>query len=293
MKALRNATQMLSFIILMLAQGCVKEFSFENHSASGTLRDASGNCFFNALHGTFYTGITPDNDTAYMEVKVNVLKTGSYTIYTNSQNGLQFAYSGVFDVTGINTIKLKPLGTPINAVPTDFAIRLDTSICFLTLNVQDSAVLRRRGSGDTSELSNWKFTDVKRGKTYKGLFEVNYIFTLGSSKVLVLATKDPKAPGDSSFMINLALPTGEITTGTFTTDSPPNGIVFRTFNDACVNCAGGGLIPTSSGATVLVTITSYNTSTRIVTGTFSGTTIDWFNEVAPIKDGEFSAAVQR
>ena len=72
----------------------------------------------------------------------------------------------------------------------------------------------------------------------------------------------------------------------------PNGLVFKTFSDACINCAGGGLIPISSGATVIFTITSYNPSTKIVTGTFAGTTMDWFNEIAPISGGEFSAVVK-
>jgi hypothetical protein len=285
-------TQMLSFFILILAYGCVKELSFENHGASGTLKDASGSCFFNALHGTFYNGLTPGADSAYMEVQVNVLKTGSYTISTDTQNGLQFASSGVFDATGINIIKLRPEGTPLAAVSTDFTIRFDTSICFLTVNVQDSAVLHRQDTTGTLPFNNWKFTDTKRKITYKGLFDINYIYVLGLSRILVLATKNPQVPGDSSFMINLDLPTGAITTGTFTTDRPPNGIVFKSFSNPCVNCAGGGLIPPASGATVIIIITAYDPATKIVKGTFSGTSIDWLNQVAPIADGEFSAVVE-
>ncbi len=291
MEAVRNTTQMLSFIILILAYGCGKELSFENHIASGTLKDSFGSCFPNTVHGTLYNGLTPGADTMYMEVQVNVLKTGSYKVYTDTQNGLQFIDSGIFNDTGTNIIKLKPNGIPLAAVPTDFTIRFDTSICSLTVNVRDSSILHQNDATDTLPPYNWKFTDTKRGKTYKGLFEVNYILTLGLAKILVLATKDPQVPGDSSFMINLALPTGVITTGAFSTDTPPNGIVFKTFSDACVNCAGGGLIPASSGATVIIIITAYDPTTRIVKGTFSGTSIDWFNEVAPIKDGEFSAVV--
>jgi hypothetical protein len=122
--------------------------------------------------------------------------------------------------------------------------------------------------------------------------ENNYIFILGSLNVLVLSTKNVQAPGDSAFMINIGLPANIIVLGTYTTDEPPTGIVFKTFSDACVNCAGGGLIPRSSGATVSINITGYNEATKIVKGRFSGTTIDWFNEIATIKDGEFSAAIQ-
>jgi len=39
-------------------------------------------------------------------------------------------------------------------------------------------------------------------------------------------------------------------------------------------------------------ITGYDAGTKIVKGTFGGTTIDWFNEIATISDGQFSAVVK-
>lgn len=292
MKAALNTTKIFAFILFIIVFGCAKEYSFESHIAKGTLKDTSGICFVQIIHGTFYNGITPGSDTAYVEVKVNVITTGSYSIFTDMQNGFRFSDSGVFKTAGINIIKLKPVGTPVTHMPTSFIIRFDTSICSVTINVYDSAELHQNNIVDSLSFSNWRFTDVKRGVTYKGIFEHNYIFTLGLLKVLVLSTKDAQAAGDSTFMININLPTGIITTGTYSTDDPPNGMVFKTFSDACVNCAGGGLIPISSGATVIFIITSYDPTTKIVKGTFSGTTIDWFNEIAAIKDGEFSAVVQ-
>ncbi|MBA2561439.1 MAG: hypothetical protein H0V14_00740 [Chitinophagaceae bacterium] len=291
-KAALNTMQIIAFIFLMIAFSCQKELSLENHIATGTLKEASGICFPQILHGTFYNGVTPGEDTAYVEVKVNVFTAGSYSIFTDAQNGLMFADSGVFKTAGINIIKLKPGGTPIAPVATDFTIRFDTSVCSLTINVNDSTALNQNEASDTMPLSNWKFTDTKRGITYKGIFENNYILTLGNLNVLVLSTKNAQAPGDSTFMMNIGLPTGSITTGTYTTDDPPTGIVFKTFNDACVNCAGGGLIPRSSGATVTIIITSYDPGTKIVEGHFSGSTLDLFNEIAEIKDGQFSAVVK-
>src|SRR6266498_381801 len=203
MKAALNTTKIFAFILFIIVFGCAKEYSFENHIAKGTLKDTSGICFVQIIHGTFYNGITPGSDTTYVEVKVNVTTTGSYSIFTDMQNGFRFSDSGVFKTAGINIIKLKPVGTPVTHMPTSI-----------------------------------------------------------------------------------------ITTGTYSTDDPPNGMVFKTFSDACINCAGGGLIPISSGATVTFIITSYDPTTKIVKGTFNGTTIDWFNEIAAIKDGEFSAVVQ-
>jgi len=108
----------------------------------------------------------------------------------------------------------------------------------------------------------------------------------------VLSTKAAQSPGDSTFLINIALPMGTIKIGTYTTDEPPTGLIFKNFSDACINCDGADLIPISSGATVIFTITSYNPSTKIVTGTFAGTTMDWLNEIAAISGGEFSAVAK-
>ena len=292
MKAALYTTKILAFIFFIIAFSCQKEFSRENHIAKGTLKDVSGTCFPSTIHGTFYNGAAPDGNTAFVEVKVNVTTTGSYSIFTDMQNGLRFADSGIFKTAGINIIKLKPTGTPVIHKPTDLIIRFDTSVCSLTINVLDIASLNQNNTSAALPLNNWKFTDSKRGITYRGLFENNYIYLPGSLNVLILSTKNAQAPGDSTFMINIGLPKDVITLGTYNSDVPPNGIVFKTFSDACLNCAGGGLIPRSSGVTVNIIITDYDPATKIVKGQFSGTTIDWFNEVAIIKGGEFSAVIK-
>ncbi|MEP6844810.1 MAG: hypothetical protein ABI861_02355 [Panacibacter sp.] len=281
-----------TFILLLLIFSCQKEISFEKYIAAGSLKDSSGICYDAILHGTFYDGVKPGMDTAYIYVKVNVKKPGSYHIYTDTQNGFQFSETGIFNTAGIYVIKLKPGGTPLNHTITDFKISFDTSVCEVTINVLDSALLNQHASMDTLPQNNWKFTDVKRGITHRGLLEVNYIYTLGLQKILVLSSKQAEGPGDSTLLINIVLPAGVIAKGVYTTDDSPNGLIFKTFNDACLNCAGGGLIPLSSGATVNFTITEYNTSTKLVKGRFSGTTIDSLEEIAPITNGEFAAVVE-
>lgn len=92
MKAVLHTKHIFSFILFAIALGCQKELSFESDIAKGTLKDSIGICFPQTLHGTFYNGITPGGaDTAYIEVKVNVTKTGSYSILTDMQNGFGFA----------------------------------------------------------------------------------------------------------------------------------------------------------------------------------------------------------
>ncbi|MEO8763705.1 MAG: hypothetical protein ABI416_05430 [Ginsengibacter sp.] len=278
--------------IFFIASGCKKEVSIENHIATGSLKDISGICLQKIVHGTFYNGITPGDDTAYIELKVNVLTPGTYSVFTDLQNGLRFSGSGVFTNTGINRIRLKPEGTPIANIPTGFTIRYDTSVCPVTINIHDKAEINQNTPPVTEPFYNWKFTDTKRKVTYRGVFEDNYIYLLGPVDVLVLSTKAAQAPGDSTFTINIGLPQGIIKTGTYITTTIPTGIVFKTFSDPCLNCAGGGLIPISIGGVVTIIITSYDPATKTVKGTFSGTTIDVFNEIAAISDGEFSAVVK-
>ena len=282
----------VALLFLLIASlcytGCQKELP-DGGIARGTLKDSSGICFNEIVHGTFYNGIVPGSDTAYVEVKVNVTKPGQYTISTNEQNGLSFSGSGVFVSTGINTVKLHTKGVPLNKAVTGFAVYFDTSECAFSISVHDSAELHPLLPIDNN---NWKFTDGRSGITYKGLFENNYLLELGTLKVLVLATKPAQQPGDSTFMINIGLPSGVIKPGNYSTDDAPTGIVFKTFSDACLNCAGGGLIPLSTGATVSLTINSYDETTKIIKGHFSGTTVDWNNIVSQIKDGEFTAVMR-
>jgi len=46
------------------------------------------------------------------------------------------------------------------------------------------------------------------------------------------------------------------------------------------------------GAVTTIVIKSYDPETKIIKGTFSGTTVDWYNSVATVKDGEFSAVIK-
>jgi len=140
---------------------CQKEFSIEHgilpgQQAKGTLRDTSGNCLPDSVHGTWYNGVTP-GDTNYVEIKVNVDSIGTYVIYTDTQNGLSFRDSGSFTSTGLNTVLLKPTGTAVAPDPTLFTVYFDTSICQFTLPVHDStgtglgskAEFTLKGSPDT------------------------------------------------------------------------------------------------------------------------------------------------
>ena len=64
-------------IFLLFAAGCRKEYSFE-YTPANTLKDAQGVCLPSEIHGSFFKNTNLDNDTAYLELQVNVAVTGSY-----------------------------------------------------------------------------------------------------------------------------------------------------------------------------------------------------------------------
>src|ERR1700750_1002922 len=121
----------------LLFFSCQKELSNETattFAASGSLWDSSGVCLPDSVHGTFYGGVTPGSDTAYVEIQVNVTQAGSYNITSDQQDGFIFADSGFFSNTGINIIHLKPVGTPIIPTTATFNINFDSSFCSFNVN---------------------------------------------------------------------------------------------------------------------------------------------------------------
>ena len=128
---------------VVLFFSCQKDFSVENGNtqfAAGSLWDSTGNCLPDTVIGTFYDGVTPGSDTAYVEIQVNVTQTGSYNISTRSnlKTVLSLLIQDFFQIQGLILSGLKPIGTPILNTPTTFTVSFDSSFCSFTVNVQDS-----------------------------------------------------------------------------------------------------------------------------------------------------------
>ncbi|WP_157580835.1 hypothetical protein [Segetibacter koreensis] len=85
-----------------------------------------------SIHGKFFKSKSLDKDTAYLELKVNVALKGKYHIATDLQNRFKFADSGTFNTTGLQVIRLKPKGTPVDKSYTNFTVCYDTSCCPIT-----------------------------------------------------------------------------------------------------------------------------------------------------------------
>ena len=247
MKKILSSLAVISCCALLFSS-CQKDYSLEKgvtQIATGSLWDSAGNCLPDTVIGTFYNGVTPGSDTAYVEIQVNVTQTGSYNITTGKgENGLVFSDSGFFSNTGLNTIRLKPIGTPILNSPTTFNVSFDSSFCSFTVNVQDSTGTGLGGQQDTTgqggdpddNSGSWQFTTA--GKTFGGSIDTAFVgldtAIWGSGgKVLdfVGFTSDVR---DSAMFFWLYLPNGTITPGTYETklEPPSNAGVFAFVDNA-------------------------------------------------------------
>jgi hypothetical protein len=295
MKRIAIVAPFLGLVILLFTfNACQKEFSVESGAslgAQGTLYDSTGNCMADSVVGTFY-GITPNGgltqatDTAYVLVKVNVTNAGSFNITSTVQNGIYFSDSGYFTTTGLNTIKLYPTGTPIIPGNFTYSISFDSSTCSFTLATQDSTGRGLNGGGGTVTNPNtsdtaWKFTGPVG--SYNGVIDTAYTFdSLGTFNLAIIGHN----AGDSIFVIGVTFSGNTIATGTYSSSFDAL-FGFTTGSGTIIYSAYPGL----TGVNIVVNITSYDATTKIITGTFTGTAKDASGNAVSITLGSFTAKV--
>jgi len=299
MSKLFSYLSVVCFVLVLFS--CQKEYSVDPYSsvnAQGSLWDSTGNCLPETVHGTFYDGITPGPDTAYVEVQVNVTQTGTYSITSDLQNGFQFFDSGFFSNTGLNVIRLKPLGVPIIPVSSTFTINFDSTSCPFIVNVQDSTGTGLGGhdttdTGDTT--AYWHFTTGDG--TFGGSIDTAFITvdtSVWKTGGNMLFIEGFTSTGDTAFHIITYLPTNVITTGSYSTQAipPENSAIFDFSLSASGNTIYDGVPDNSSASNVTFIITSYDSTTHIIQGTFSGTANDANGDaVVSVSNGSFWAKV--
>ena len=298
---------------LLIFSSCERDVSLEKglqQIAEGSLHDSAGNCMPANVHGTYYTGVTPGSDTAYIQLQVDVTKTGTYSIMSNLENGLQFADSGYFTTTGENTILLKPIGIPIFPITSTFTVTFDSSLCNFTLTTLDSTGLGiiNPGTGNNNE-GKWQFLTDLNGNfsgTNTSAFFVPDTLANGTTNGYVFEMLGYTANGDSAIDLQVLMPQNVITPGTYNTltynldSSKTTGFEFCPTNgDDCYYFAAG--ISDAPTVKVTINIASYDNTTKIVSGTFSGIAVSGtdFNgdpdndptKTIQILNGSFTATV--
>ena len=129
---------------------CQKDYSLDSYQvvnptpttptplATGTLKDANGNCQNITINGSYVQGtaLTTSN---FITVTVNFTSAGKYKIYSNTVNGYSFSTdSAITTSTGTQTIKLQGYGTPIKAETDNFTVSFLNTSCPFTV-VTDTA----------------------------------------------------------------------------------------------------------------------------------------------------------
>jgi hypothetical protein len=123
---------------LLFIISCSKEESFElgNSPAGGSLQDdVSGDCLPKTISGVYSVGQALVPTTNTLTVSVNVTKTGTYNIFTDTVNGYFFRGTGNFTTLGANNVILRGNGTPFAAGTNNFVVRFDTTVCDIQVTV--------------------------------------------------------------------------------------------------------------------------------------------------------------
>lgn len=123
---------------LILVAGCQKEFSFEtgNTPGSGSLQsEVSGDCLPKTIKGIYEVGKPLVADSNTLTVGVDVIKTGTYLITTDTVNGFYFRGTGIFTSLGINTVTLRSNGTPFTEGIFNFVVSYDSTSCDVQVTV--------------------------------------------------------------------------------------------------------------------------------------------------------------
>jgi hypothetical protein len=186
---------LLPFIISILFFSCIKELSNEkgnpstsSGTATGTLKDSTGDCLSITPKGSYYIGKAITGDTNYLQVTVNVEATGSYSIQSDKQNGVQFAGTGTFTNTGVQSISLIATGTPLLVKTTTFTIAFQGSSCTADVTIQDTA---GSGSGNTAQYTFGGAPNACTNPTIKGNYYAKA--ALGISNTVAISVNVTKA----------------------------------------------------------------------------------------------------
>ena len=179
---------------------CQKELSFEagasapNGTAEGTLGGTPGTCANLQFIGIYGAGMAVP-DTNALQVEVTFAKAGTYTISTDTCNGLSFKGSGIVTtVTGIpQTVVLKAFGTPTAAGSCNFTVNFKGSICSAPLLILPVAPATTGDYFPTTVGSNWSYSSSEPAAAPDDTaytFSTNFNATILSNVYRLFTTED-------------------------------------------------------------------------------------------------------
>ncbi len=232
-----------------------------------TLQGAGSSCTNATVVGSYIVS-TPLTAANTVSLTVNVIKIGSYNITTTAVNGISFHGTGIFSTTGPHTILLAGSGTPINNNPTNFSVTDGVSTCTFPVTV----------TGIVTGV--WNFTQGAT-TTYQGISDtvsvnttagVNVFGYFGSSANENLAIELTDLSGGIQ-------PNEIYNTNAVLTNSA--GFLFIGANDTYVANNAIGIV------NVIFKVTTHDTITKTIQGTFFGTVLNTNSSIKQITNGQF------
>ncbi|HVU55452.1 MAG TPA: hypothetical protein VHD83_10375 [Puia sp.] len=248
--------------------------------------EKNGQCSSGIVHGVWYNGRPAGSDTNYVDVSVYVTHPGSYKIFTDTVDGVNFTGTGNFPDTGMAVARLKAMGSFKAAGNLTVPIHFDSSTCQLYVNVMDSA-------GIGLAANTWTFT--AGGHVYSGPFTLG-IYDMPQSADYNFDLEGTVAgSADTAFVINLVydhtstpIDTGHYVTSDrsidqvalFVTNPGVGGVVKMLYS---TNTSIGAVIDMHVLSKVELIDPGYHV---VAVATFSGSMVDTAGHVAPITNAK-------
>jgi hypothetical protein len=175
-----NLGVLIFIFSVFLFSSCEKELSFENTGGAigGTavfsVDGGSGNCTGVSINGSYVTGVaTGPSNTATLSVNVTTI--GTYTITSNTINGIVFSGAGTFNATGVQNITLTTSGTPLTAGSFNFTT--GSGGCIFSVTVTSGS----GGSGGTAAFTYAGGTGNCTGALLEGTYTAGTALTAGNT----------------------------------------------------------------------------------------------------------------
>jgi hypothetical protein len=280
------------FIVSFDSTYCDIEVTVLPSTASGpasfTLQKTGTDCMDASINGDYTKGIAL-NSSNNVDIKVNVTTIGSYSISTTATNGMTFAKSGAFAATGVQTVTLTGSGTPVNAGAVAIPVTAGTSNCNFTIDVKATATNPPPPAGTYF----WKLnngTELYQGGIVPGQAKLETTTIQGFTFDAFIFEGSTNSP-DTAIVLGI----GDISGG-IKANETYSSISAGTTNSAAIYFTYGGVDfsadPATAGSNVTVKVISHNTTTKVISGSFSGTLKSAAGESMIITNGQFNVNYQ-
>ena len=253
--------------------GTVCQFSVTVTAPTGGSSAYTIDCTSAVLSGTYENGTSMSSSNKVV-LNVNVTTIGSWNLTTTAVNGITFSGSGNFTTTGSQTITLTASGLPTASGDVNISVNNGTSSCSFPLTITAGAIV------------DWKFTEG--ANTYQGTMTSSQLQAITSISALTYSGSNST---DALVFGLVDLSGGMNANETYSSTSTTGnscGFVFNSSNTSEMYSADN----TTTTVNIVFKVTSHNTGTKTIQGTFSGTALNASNAIKTITNGQFKGTYQ-